>query len=278
MTDDWFKIIKEDYFQDYRKNIKLGIKIGKRNTKRLDIIIQSIEKVLEEPGVNPELKSFARQPFESKVKLIISRRLNLNVGIVDKDIRWGILHKLLNDEFNMRIDGANKNNCGEIGRIGKYGGKCGGPTSGGEGSSVIIYMHDAETIFGDDKPVPKPEPEPEPIRKPGAKYITSGNVTIEDSGDWEENLRRIRAAKRKKRAPGERATLAFRRGGTSGYGGSLRGPGNVRGRTIKRSSPGRCHRCQHLRAVRNIYHINGKPICKACLTKDERKEVRRGGR
>ena len=69
--------------------------------------------------------------------------------------------------------------------------------------------------------------------------------------------------------------MAVRRGGMSGYGGALRGHGNLSGRP---TYPERCHRCQHLRAARNIYNIDGKPICQGCLTKDERKEVRRGGR
>tara|TARA_R110000824_G_scaffold35901_22_gene112023 strand:+ start:910 stop:1692 length:783 start_codon:yes stop_codon:yes gene_type:complete len=254
---DWFEVVKEDYFQDYRTDFKVGDKAP----SNIELILEAIEKVLAEEGDNPKFEWFAKQPFYSKVMLELSRRLNENISATQQRTPWTHIHNILVNDFNMRIDGANENNCGETGRLGKYGGLCGGSISGGEGSALIIYMPGAK-IFGKVKPE---EPESKTISRPG-KTITSGGITIKDSGDWKENLRRIKTAKRKRRITPQRLSRRSKRGGTSGYGGAIIGsrpfhdnyPGPRRGR------PGRCDICLQLKAKRNLTKDGDKVICDYC--------------
>ena len=67
--NEWKEILKQDEtFQDTRINIKpVGVSGRNLSSKDKEALIDCMEKILEEPGVNPKLKWFARQPFEGKV-------------------------------------------------------------------------------------------------------------------------------------------------------------------------------------------------------------------
>ena len=198
-------------------------------------------------------------------------------------IAWATIHRLLIEEFGARIDGANEGNCGKDGRLGKYGGKSGGPTASGDGAGIIIYQQNAKRIFGppDPEPEPKkprqiplnPKPEPEPELEPGAKFIMTPHGKVPASDDWRENLQSIRA-KRRKATPkkAKRRLPESRRGGASGYGGALGGKrlDAIRGST----GISVCQQCGHNRAMRNmtVDSETGANICKYCVKANEHAE------
>ena len=291
--NEWKEILKQDEtFQDTRINIKPAGASGRNlSSKDKEALIDCMEKILEEPGVNPKLKWFARQPFEGKVITCYANKQTQRRGSgtalkparlsSGSHISWQAIHRLLIEEFGARIDGANDANCGKNGRLGKYGGKCGGSMAHGDGSSVIIYQQHATQIFGPPDPVPKPKPEPKPKPKPkpkpepepepasSGKTIMTQYGAIPASDDWKENLKRLQALKRKKKPRRKygRGSKAGRRGGESGYGGALLG----QSMPSWGNTPTICEQCGHNRAKRNMTRSEtGANICKHCAASNKK--------